>query len=98
MRGVGPTALPAEWTKGHRHAYRIDAVLSWLAARRGERLDLLATWRSCLLTKFDTDVSDAEEVRKWAHVYARAAGPIVGDVTFTPTGFHAYLASLLSSQ
>ncbi|MDN3592481.1 hypothetical protein [Methylobacterium adhaesivum] len=75
----------------------MDHVLVWLAARRGDQLDTLTTWRLSLARDLDTDVSDPEEVRRWALTYARAAGPVVGDVRFTPAGLQAYLASLLSS-
>ncbi|WP_100253292.1 hypothetical protein [Methylobacterium sp. UNC300MFChir4.1] len=74
-------------------------ILIWLAARRGERLDTLTTWQLSLQRDFDTETDDPGQVRKWAHLYAQAVGPRVpGGGTFTPVGFQAYLASLLSSK
>ncbi|GJD32824.1 hypothetical protein PMNALOAF_4103 [Methylobacterium adhaesivum] len=99
-RRLTPAPMPPAWFRrapGAPLNYRVDHVLVWLAARRGDQLDTLTTWRLSLARDLDTDVSDPEEVRRWALTYARAAGPVVGDVRFTPAGLQAYLASLLSS-
>jgi hypothetical protein len=97
-RRLTPEPMPSAWFRpapGRPLIYRVDQVLTWLAARNGEQLDTLDTWRHCHLTDFGAEVSDPEEMRNLAHVYARAVGPIVEDVRFTPAGFSAYLASLL---
>ena len=96
-RGIGPAELPATWFRpapGRPCYYRVDQVLAWIAARRGEEFDLLTTWRLSLQRDFDNEVADPNEVRKLAALYARAAGPVQGEVRFTPTGFQAYLDSL----
>ncbi|KAB1077851.1 hypothetical protein [Methylobacterium soli] len=91
--------MPEAWFRraaGRPLNYRLDSVLAWLAARRGEPFDPLTTWRLSLLTGFETDVSDPEEVRKLARLYAQAVGPhLPGGVSFTSQGFREYLASLL---
>ncbi|MEN3238951.1 hypothetical protein PUR29_36560, partial [Methylobacterium ajmalii] len=100
-RGIGPAELPASWFRpapGRPCCYRASDVLAWIAARRGERFDTLTSWRHSLRTGFETDVSDPAEVRQLAVLYARAAGPVIGDVRFTSSGFQAYLVSLLSSE
>ena len=92
--------MPKTWFKraaGRPLNYRLDQVLAWLAARRGERFDTATSWRLSLLRDLETDVSEPEEVQKLARLYAQVAGPKVGDVTFTPAGFAAYLASLLEA-
>ena len=97
-RRLTPGPLPPAWFRrapGAPLVYRVDQVLVWLAARRGEQLDVPTTWRLSLLRDLDSDVSDPEEVRKLAHLYARCAGPVVGDVRFTPAGLDAYTNSLL---
>lgn len=97
-RRLTPAPMPEAWfrrTTGQPRIYRVDQVLAWIASRRGESFDPLTTWRHSLLTGFETDVSDPDQVRKLAHLYARAAGPVVGDVHFTRDGFAAYLATLV---
>lgn len=97
-RGITPAPLPEAWFRraaGRPLNYRLDQVLAWLAARRGEPFDTLTTWRLSLLRDLDTETDDPEEVRKLAALYARCAGPVVGDARFTPAGFSAYLGSLL---
>lgn len=99
-RRLTPSPMPEAWFRrapGAPLNYLVSDVLVWLAARRGDQLDTPTTWRLSLLRDLDTDVSDPEEVRKLAHLYARCAGPNVGDVRFTPAGLQAYLISLLSS-
>jgi hypothetical protein len=62
----------------------------WLAQRWRPRRRLLpvrAIW--------STDrCKYPEEVRRQAAVYARAAGPVMGDVWFSPAWFQNYLESL----
>lgn len=88
MRGVGPKALPAEWTKGHRHAYRIDSVLSWLADRRGEAFDIEALHLNYLVSVYmPPDLI-------WVPRLAKSAGPVIGNVRFTASGFESYIGSL----
>ena len=98
-RGITPSPLPEAWFRraaGNPLVYRVDHILTWLAARRGETFDASATWWECLRTDFGDERVDVspEEVRRQAALYARVAGPVVGDVRFTPAGFSAYLASL----
>lgn len=90
MRGLGPCALPADWTKGHRHAYLISDVLAWLAGRQGETFDRQACW----LDYLRTTLGDGFATLEWVQRLARGAGPAACEVRFTPTGFNAYLASL----
>ncbi|MGT2486063.1 hypothetical protein ACU4GA_08990 [Methylobacterium oryzae CBMB20] len=71
-------------------------MLVWLAARRGEQLDPLTTWRLSLARDLGTETSDPVEIRRLAVMYGRAVGPVIGNVRFTTAGFQAYLASLLS--
>lgn len=98
-RGLTPPALPDAWfrrTTGQPRIYRVDAVLAWIAARRGEEFDTLTCWRHSLLTGFDQDETDPSRVRAFARMYAEAIGPrLPGGVAFTPAGFRDYLASLL---
>jgi hypothetical protein len=98
-RRLTPAPLPAAWFRrasGSPLVYRVDTILTWLAARRGDQLDTLTTWRLSLARDLGQEVTDPAEVRKLAHLYARAAGPrLPGGVTFTPAGFRDYLASLL---
>ena len=99
-RRLTPEPLPASWFRrasGSPLVYQVSDILAWLAARRGDQLDTLTTWRLCLRTEFGADPTDADEIRKLAALYAKAAGLRIGDVTFTPAGFQAYLASLLSA-
>ncbi|WP_210179226.1 hypothetical protein [Methylobacterium platani] len=100
-RGIGPTELPSTWFRpapGRPRYYRVDQVLTWLAARRGDQLDTATTWRLSLARDLGQEVTDLAEVRKLAALYARAAGPrLSGGVTFTPAGFRDYLASLLAA-
>lgn len=96
-RGIGPAELPANWFRpapGRPVYYRVDQVLSWIAARRGDRLDTLTTWRLSLARDFGTEADDPNQIRRLAAMYARAAGPKVGEVTFTAQGWRAYLDSL----
>lgn len=96
-RGITPAPMPATWFRpapGRPLNYRVSDVLVWIAVRQGERLDALDTWRRSLRTGFETEAATAAEVRRWAGVFARAAGPTVGDVRFTPAGFDAYLAGI----
>lgn len=97
MRGVGPQALPTEWTIGHRHAFLVSDVLAWLARRRGEPFDTTACWRAYLAETAGMDIEDPHEVRKWASRYARSAGPnayAADGVRFNATGFTHYLEAL----
>ena len=100
-RRLTPAPLPAAWFRrasGSPLVYRVSDILSWLAARRGDQLDTPTTWRLSLARDLGQEVTDVAEVRKLAHLYARAAGPrLPGGVTFTPTGFRDYLASLLAA-
>lgn len=98
-RRLTPPPLPETWfrrTTGQPRIYLVSDVLAWLASRRGEPFDHLAAWRLSLLTGFENDVSDPADVKKLVHLYARAAGPIVGDVTFARDGWRYYLDSLLA--
>ena len=101
-RRLTPAPMPAAWfrrTTGSPLIYRVSDILTWLAARRGDQLDTLTTWRLSLLRDVGHEATDPEQVRKWAHVYARASGPhLPGGATFTAAGFDAYLASLLSDK
>ena len=101
-RGICPAEMPPAWFRpapGRPVYYRVDQVLSWIAARRGEQLDPLDTWRQSLLTGFEMEVIDPQQVRKWVHLYARTIGPrLPGGVSFTVPGFRDYLDSLLSSK
>ena len=99
-RRLTPAPMPAAWFRrasGSPLIYQASDVLVWLAARRGDQLDTLTTWRLSLARDLGTETDDPAEVRKLAALYARCAGPVVGDVRFTPAGLQAYLASLLSS-
>jgi hypothetical protein len=96
-RRLTPAPLPPTWFRrasGSPLVYQVSDILTWLAARRGDQLDTLTTWRLSLLRDLGIEVVDPDEVRKLVCLYARAAGPVVGDVRFTPTGFQAYLDSL----
>ncbi len=96
-RRLTPAPMPAAWfrrTTGSPLIYRVSDILTWLAVRRGDQLDPLTTWRLSLARGFETEARTAVEVRRWASVYARAAGPVIGAVRFTPSGFGAYLASI----
>ncbi len=46
-RGITPAPMPEAWFRraaGRPLNYRVDGVLAWLAARRGEQLDAPTTW------------------------------------------------------
>ena len=99
-RRLTPAPMPAAWFRrasGSPLVYKASDVLVWLAARRGEQLDPLTTWRRSLLTGFDQEVTDPDKVRVFAQMYAQAVGPTAGDVRFTLSGFDAYLLSLRSA-
>lgn len=97
-RRLTPAPMPGAWfrrTTGSPLIYQVSDILTWLAGRRGDQLDTLTTWRLSLARDLGTEASDAAEVRKWAHLYAQAVGPpLPGGVTFTPSGFRDYLASI----
>ena len=97
-RRLTPAPMPSAWFRrasGSPLVYRVSDVLVWLDTKRGDQLDTLTTWRLSLLRDLGHEATDPEEVRKWAHVYARASGPhLPGGVTFTAAGLDAYLASL----
>lgn len=97
-RRLTPAAMPAAWfrrTAGSPLVYQVSDILTWLAAKRGERLDPLTCWRRSLLTGFDQEVTDPDKVRAFARMYAEAIGPrLPGGVVFTPAGFRDYLTSL----
>ncbi|MEZ0251309.1 MAG: hypothetical protein ACAH20_10170 [Methylobacteriaceae bacterium] len=99
-RRLTPAPMPAAWFRrasGSPLVYRVDTILTWLAARRGDQLDPLTTWRHSLLTGFDQEVTDPDKVRAFARMYAEAIGPrLPGGVAFTPAGFRDYLNSLSS--
>lgn len=99
-RRLTPAPMPAAWfrrTTGSPLVYRVSDILTWLAAKRGEQLDPLTTWRLSLARDLGQEETDADQVRKWAHLYARTSGPrLPGGVAFTPAGFVAYLDSLSS--
>jgi len=99
-RRLTPAPLPAAWFRratGSPLVYQASDILTWLAAKRGERLDPLTTWRHSLLTGFDHEVTDPDKVRAFARMYAEAMGPrLPGGVAFTPAGFRDYLGSLSS--
>ncbi|MGU3358910.1 hypothetical protein ACLBWX_01110 [Methylobacterium sp. M6A4_1b] len=100
LRGVGPQALPADWIKGHRHAYLISDALCWLAQRRGEPTEAVTFWQTHLATAAGMVIEDHTEVRRWAQRYARSAGPgayVADGVQFARGGFEKYLESLLVS-
>lgn len=92
MRGVGPRALPADWTKGRSLAYQVSGILDWLAARRGETFDQ----RACWLDYLRINLGDGCATLDWVQRLARSEGPRMGDVEFTQKGWKSYLA-LLSS-
>lgn len=96
-RRLTPAPMPTAWFRrasGSPLVYQVSDVLVWLAARRGEKLDTLTTWWQSLITDFETEADNPCQIRRLAAMYARAAGPTVGDVTFTPSGFAAYLDSM----
>jgi len=101
-RGIGPAELPAGWFRpapGRPCYYRVDTILTWLAARRGERFDTLTAWRLSLARDLDQDAIDPDRVRGLVHLYAEVTERRrPGGVTFTRAGFEAYLASLLSAE
>lgn len=90
MRGLGPQALPAEWTKGRSLAYRIDAVLSWLASRQGEPFDIEAAHRGYL-----TSIHMPPDLI-WVRRLAEREGPVQGSVRFTSQGWQRHLDSLIT--
>lgn len=97
-RGIGPDELPASWFRvgnGRPLYYRADAVLGWIAHRRGEDFDITTRWRDWFRTEFGADIADPGELRRQVRLMAQVAGPAVGDVRFTPAGFQSYLDSLL---
>lgn len=100
-RGIGPDELPASWFRvgnGRPLYYQADTVLVWIASRRGERTDTSTLWRDWFRTELEAEIADPSELRRQAHLYGRAAGPNPEPgVRFTPDGFQAYLASLLSN-
>lgn len=93
MRGLGPVALPAEWTRGRSHAYLTSDVLAWLAARQGEPFD----HRECWLTWLHTNLGAGCATMEWLQWFASRLGPKGYRVDFTRAGFASYLA-LLSSK
>lgn len=96
-RRLTPAPMPAAWFRrasGSPLIYRVDHILCWLAARRGDQLDTLTPWRLSLARDFGTEADDPNQIRRLAAMYARAAGPKVGEVTFTAQGWRAYLDSL----
>ncbi|MHC2104426.1 hypothetical protein [Methylobacterium sp. CM6246] len=100
-RRLTPAPLPRVWFRratGSPLIYQVSDVLVWLAAKRGEQLDPLTTWRLSLARDFGTKTGDPPEIRRLAVMYARAVGPAIGGVRFTTAGFQTYLASLLSSS
>ena len=101
-RRLTPAPMPAAWFRrasGSPLIYQVSDILTWLAARRGEQLDPLTTWRLSLARDLGQEETDPDQVRKWVHLYARTGGPhLPGGVAFTPAGFRDYLASLLSSK
>ncbi|MFC5556849.1 hypothetical protein [Methylobacterium iners] len=94
-RGIGPAELPSTWfrpTTGSPRFYQVDAVLGWLAARRGEPFDRNEAYRSYLTgIGLPADLS-------WVQRFAEGAGPTIDDVRFTSQGWRAYLASLTESR
>lgn len=100
-RRLTPAPLPRAWFRratGSPLIYQVSDVLVWLAAKSGEQLAPLTTWRLSLARDLGTETSDPTEIRRLAVMYARAAGPVIGGVRFTSAGFQAYLATLLSSS
>lgn len=98
LRGVGPQALPADWIKGHRHAYLISDVLRWLAQRRGEPTEGVTYWQRYLAATIGMVIEDPDSVRMWAQRYARSAGPgayVADGVQFARGGFDKYTESLM---
>lgn len=97
-RGILPTPLPPVWfkrTAGAPNVYRVDTVLAWIAARRGETYGLTESWGASLVPLgYDPAAMSEAEIRSAAVMYARAAGREVEGVTLTEAGFRAYLASL----
>ncbi|MEE7450195.1 hypothetical protein MRF4_21625 [Methylobacterium radiotolerans] len=98
-RGIGPVELPPTWFRpapGRPCYYMVSDVQAWIAARRGEPFDRLTSWQLSLQRDIGQEETDPDQVRKWAHLYAQAAGPrLPGGVAFTPAGFRRYLATLL---
>jgi len=99
-RRLTPPPLPAGWFRratGGPLVYRADTIRAWLAGRRGETYDALTDWQACLRTDFEEEASTPEQVRGHARMWASVAGPVVGEVRFTPAGFTAYLDNLLKA-
>lgn len=99
-RRLTPAPMPTAWfrrTAGTPLVYKVADILTWLAAKRGERLDPLTTWRQSLDTLYTHPITDLAEVGKHARRWAELAGPRPpGGVAFTPAGFRDYLSSLSS--
>ncbi len=96
-RRIAPAPLPEAWfrrTTGSPLIYRVSDILTWLAARRGEQLTTLDTWRQSLSTGLGEEADTADQVRRLVRLYAEVTGPLVEGVCFTPAGFAAYLNSL----
>lgn len=91
-RGIGPAELPASWFRpasGRPCYYRVDTVLTWIAARRGEPFDPAEAYRSYLIT------AGLPPDPVWAKRLAESEGPAQGEVRFTPDGWKKYLDSLI---
>lgn len=97
-RGIGPAQLPDAWFRpapGRPRYYMVSDVQEWIAARRGEPFDRVASWQLSLRHDLGQEATDPAEVRALAQLYARVTGPHTpGGVRFTGPGFRAYLASL----
>ncbi len=100
-RRLTPAPMPATWFRrasGSPLMYRVDTILTWLAARRGDQLNTLTAWRLCLTREFGEEAIDPDRVRGLVHFYAQVTERRrPGGVTFTPAGFRDYLASLLAA-
>ena len=93
-RRLTPSPLPEAWfrrTIGGPLFYRVDTILTWLTARRGEEFTTLDAWRLCLQRDLGEGELTPERVRGLVRSYAQAGRR---HAPFTAAGFEAYLASL----
>ena len=96
-RGLTPAPLPSEWFRqstGNPQHYRVDHVLAWIAARRGEPFDQIGAWRRSILNLSSSQKDDdPRRVRGLAKLFAEVTAKRSQDIRFTATGLAAYLAT-----
>ena len=88
-RGLGPTALPCEWIKGHVNAFHVTDLLRWLGDTRTD----VQQYSDALQEVFHSDERhDTDLVRLFARTLAEKMSPI--GFEFTSMGRKAFLQSI----